>query len=101
MKSGRRVGMGGLVICRQRPPTAKGFTFLSIEDETGIANLIVPPVLFDRYRRALLGSALLYAEGVVERAGRVVNLKVDHAATLTLGKRRAPPVRPVGASPSP
>jgi error-prone DNA polymerase len=99
VRAGKRVGIGGLVICRQRPPTAKGFTFLSLEDETGIANLIVPPQLFDKYRRALLGSALLFAEGVLERAGKVVNVKVDHASTLTLGRRRAPAGEGVAASP--
>jgi error-prone DNA polymerase len=85
-QAGRRVGIGGLIICRQRPPTAKGFCFLSVEDETGIANLVVPPALFERHRRALLSSTFLFVEGVLERAGRVVNVKVDAAASLTLGK---------------
>jgi len=85
-QAGRRVGIGGLIICRQRPPTAKGFCFLSVEDETGIANLVVPPALFERHRRALLSSTFLFVEGVLERAGRVVNVKVDSAASLTLGR---------------
>jgi error-prone DNA polymerase len=83
-KAGRKVKIGGLVICRQRPPTAKGFCFLSVEDETGIANLVVPPALFEKHRRALLGSTFIYAEGTLERAGRVVNLKVERAAQMAL-----------------
>jgi error-prone DNA polymerase len=85
-KAGRRVGIGGLVICRQRPPTARGFCFLSVEDETGIANLVVPPALFERHRRTILGATFLFAQGVLERAGRVVNLKVEAAQPLTLGQ---------------
>src|SRR5262249_3516178 len=69
-----RVRIAGLVICRQRPPTAKGVAFLSLEDETGISNLVVPPEIFERDRRVLLGSAFLYAEGRVERMSNVVNI---------------------------
>ena len=80
--SGRMAKLGGLVIVRQRPPTAKGFTFLSMEDETGIANVIIEPPLFDRFRREITGTPLLVATGRVERSGKVVNLKVTHLAAL-------------------
>lgn len=80
--AGRVVTGGGLVIVRQRPPTAKGFTFLSVEDETGIANFVVEPRLFERYRRALTGSALVVGRGRVERNGKVVNLRVQHLEGL-------------------
>ena len=80
--SGRTAKLGGLVIVRQRPPTAKGFTFLSVEDETGIANVIVEPPLFEKYRREITGTPLLVATGRVERSGRVVNLKVTHLEAL-------------------
>jgi error-prone DNA polymerase len=83
-QNGQRAKMGGLVIVRQRPPTAKGFTFLSLEDETGIANVVVHPTLFDRYRQEICGTALLLSSGRVERSGAVVNLKVDHLERLTL-----------------
>ncbi|MFO0601209.1 MAG: error-prone DNA polymerase [Myxococcaceae bacterium] len=80
--SGRTARLGGLVIVRQRPPTAKGFTFLSMEDEHGIANVIIEPQLFEKYRREITGSPLLMAQGRVERSGKVVNLKVTHLETL-------------------
>ncbi len=82
IKPGQTVKVGGLVIVRQRPPTAKGFTFLSLEDETGIANVIVEPSLFEQYRRVLTGVPLLLAIGRVERSGKVVNLKVTHLEAL-------------------
>ncbi len=74
--------VGGLVIVRQRPPTAKGFTFLSVEDETGIANLVIEPQLFDRFRKEICATSLVVSEGYVERAGKVVNLKVRQMARL-------------------
>jgi error-prone DNA polymerase len=74
--------VGGLVIVRQRPPTAKGFTFLSVEDETGIANLIVEPRSFEKYRRELTTAPLVVGSGRVERSGKVVNLKVEHLEAL-------------------
>ncbi|MBL8910951.1 MAG: error-prone DNA polymerase [Archangium sp.] len=80
--SGRIVRVGGLIIVRQRPPTAKGFTFLSMEDEDGIANVIVEPSLFERFRREITATPLLIATGRVERSGKVVNLKVTHLEAL-------------------
>ncbi|MGA9524401.1 MAG: error-prone DNA polymerase [Myxococcaceae bacterium] len=94
-KEGRRVGVGGMVICRQRPPTAHGFTFLSLEDETGISNLVVDPKLFDRYRKEVVSSIFLWAEGVLERSGKVVNVKVKHLEPLLVGERVPAPRRPV------
>ncbi|MGZ6140951.1 MAG: OB-fold nucleic acid binding domain-containing protein, partial [Myxococcaceae bacterium] len=79
-----RVRIAGLVICRQRPPTAKGVAFLSLEDETGISNLVVPPEIFERDRRVLLGSAFLHAEGRVERVSKVVTVQVTRATALRL-----------------
>jgi error-prone DNA polymerase len=80
--SSRIAKIGGLVIVRQRPPTAKGFTFLSMEDEDGIANVIIEPSLFEKYRREITATPLLVATGRVERSGKVVNLKVTHLAAL-------------------
>ncbi|MBJ6762302.1 error-prone DNA polymerase [Myxococcaceae bacterium JPH2] len=74
--AGRTVSVGGLSICRQRPPTAKGVCFVSLEDETGIANLVVPPEVYARCRREIHGSLFLVGQGVVERSGQVVNVKV-------------------------
>ena len=80
--AGKVVTAGGLVIVRQRPPTAKGFTFLSVEDETGIANFVVEPRLFERYRRELTATPLVVGKGRVERNGKVVNVKVEHLEGL-------------------
>lgn len=80
--SGRTVRLGGLVIVRQRPPTAKGFCFMSVEDETGLANLVIEPKRFEQYRKEITGTALVLAAGRVERSGKVVNLKVDHLEPL-------------------
>src|SRR5713226_3481860 len=75
-QGGKTVSVGGMVICRQRPPTAKGFCFISLEDETGISNLVIEPQLFEGFRRELLSAVFLCAEGVLERAGKVLNIKV-------------------------
>jgi error-prone DNA polymerase len=84
VQHGRTMGVGGMAICRQRPPTAKGFCFLSLEDETGIANVVVAPQLFEKARKEILGALFLYVEGVVERAGKVVNLKARRLVKLQL-----------------
>jgi len=82
--AGRSVRVGGMVICRQRPGTAKGFCFISLEDETGISNLVIEPPLFDRFRREILTSVFLLGEGVLERAGKVTNVKVKRLKRLWL-----------------
>ncbi len=71
---GRRVKVAGLVLIRQRPATASGVVFITLEDETGVANLIVRPAIFDRYRAAARHSMLLQAEGKVERQGQVIHV---------------------------
>jgi error-prone DNA polymerase len=64
--------------------------FLSLEDETGISNLVVPPEVFERDRGVLLASAFLYAEGRVERVSNVVNIQVYRATALRLPVASAP-----------
>ncbi len=76
----------GIVTGRQRPGTASGVVFLTLEDETGQANVVVPPRLAERQRREVLGARLLGVFGVVQRAGEVVHLVakrlVDHSELL-------------------
>ncbi len=76
----------GLVTCRQRPGTAKGTMFITLEDETGLTNVIVRPELLERQRRPLLGAHLLGVYGQISRQGLVVHLianrVVDHSALL-------------------
>jgi error-prone DNA polymerase len=71
---GRWVKVAGLVLIRQRPGTASGIVFVTLEDETGVANLIVRPNVFDRYRLAARHAALLQCDGYVERQGQVVHV---------------------------
>jgi error-prone DNA polymerase len=71
---GRVARTVGLVTCRQRPDTASGVIFITLEDETGCANVVVWRELADRQRRELLGARLLGVEGVIEREGEVVHL---------------------------
>jgi len=80
--------VGGMVICRQRPSTAKGFCFISLEDETGISNLVIEPQLFEGFRRELLSAVFLRAEGVLEQAGKVLNIKVRKLRRLSFDLTR-------------
>jgi len=78
--SGEWVKVAGLVLVRQRPGTASGIVFVTLEDETGIANLIVRPDVYERYRPAARHAGLLQAEGRVEKQGKVIHVL---AARLT------------------
>jgi error-prone DNA polymerase len=78
------VEVAGLVIVRQRPETAHGIVFVSLEDETGIANLVVMPDVYERCRPVVRSSPFLVARGRVERTGRVINVRVDGLAPLAL-----------------
>jgi error-prone DNA polymerase len=71
---GSQVRTAGLVTCRQRPGTATGVVFVTLEDETGCVNVIVWSRLFERYRRELLGARLLGVEGRIESSEGVVHL---------------------------
>ncbi|MGE5049754.1 MAG: DNA polymerase III subunit alpha [Deltaproteobacteria bacterium] len=75
LRSGRRVRAGVLCIVRQRPGTAKGFVFLSLEDETGISYIVIDPDTFEKNRRPILGSSLLIVEGRLEKYDGVVSVK--------------------------
>ena len=75
MRNGNRVKVAGWVIVRQRPGTAKGFVFLSLEDETGIANIIVTPQLFDGNRLALVNYPFLLIEGILQHQDNVISVK--------------------------
>ncbi len=74
--------VGGVVIVRQRPETAAGITFVSLEDETGIANLVVMPDVYERFRPLVRNAPFLLARGRVERNGKVVNLRVAELRAL-------------------
>ncbi len=71
---GTEVRVAGLAVCRQRPSTAKDIVFISLEDEYGLANLVVYPQLFDRQRTLIVSSAFLIARGRVQRQRDVVHI---------------------------
>ena len=80
---GRPVAVAGLVLVRQRPGTASGIVFMTIEDESGVANLIVRPKIFDRYRKTARHGTAILARGKVERQGQVVHVMVHHFTDLS------------------
>jgi error-prone DNA polymerase len=76
-RQGRRVRVAGMVITRQRPGTAKGFVFLTLEDETGIANIIVRPDLFARDRAVVVEEPFLLVEGVLQNQDGVTSIRAE------------------------
>ncbi|WP_421944290.1 error-prone DNA polymerase [Pedobacter sp.] len=80
---GRLIKVAGLVLVRQRPGTAGGVCFITIEDETGVANLVVFQQLFEKYRKEILGARVLMVEGKVQREGKVVHVIVKRCFDLT------------------
>ena len=84
----QQVRIAGAVICRQRPGTAKGFVFVSLEDETAIANAIVTPVLFERSRLTISQEAFLLIEGRVQVAEATIHIKATGIEGLRQQGRR-------------
>ena len=76
------VKAAGCVIARQRPGTAKGFIFISMEDETGIANVIVTPDLYERERLTVVRSKFLLVEGILQNQARVIHVKATRLSAL-------------------
>src|SRR5205809_6079431 len=67
IRDGKRLSIAGLVLIRQRPGSAKGVVFITIEDETGIANLVVWPDVFAKQRKIVMGARLMSVHGIVQR----------------------------------
>jgi error-prone DNA polymerase len=89
---GGPVRIGGIVICRQRPETAGDFMFMTLEDETGLINVIVQPKVYHEQTRMLRGEPLLIIEGILQREGRVMDVIVRRAWPFTvLERERARP----------
>ncbi len=89
-RDGQTVRTAGVVIVRQRPGTAKGFFFLTLEDETGIANAIVTPPLFHRHRALLSGAAVLWIEGVLQKQDGVMSIRAHRFARIKLDRSALP-----------
>jgi error-prone DNA polymerase len=79
----RLLSIAGLVLIRQRPGSANGVVFVTIEDETGIANLILWPAVLERFRRTALGATLLYCRGRLQREESVIHIVADELRDLT------------------
>jgi error-prone DNA polymerase len=88
--NGARVKIAGSVIVRQRPGTAKGFVFLSMEDETGVMNVIVTPDLFDEYRFTLVGESFLLVEGTLQNIDNTISVKAARIEALEARSGAAP-----------
>jgi error-prone DNA polymerase len=79
----RRVSIAGLVLIRQRPGSANGVVFVTIEDDTGIANLILWPNVLERFRRIALGATFLYCRGRLQREESVIHIVAEELRDLT------------------
>jgi error-prone DNA polymerase len=86
LPSGQRVRIGGCVIVRQRPGTAKGFVFVSLEDETGVANAIITPDLFHQNRLLLASEKFLAIEGILQNQDNVISVKAERVMPLFVTK---------------
>ncbi len=88
LRNGDDVKVAGLVLVRQRPGTASGVCFITIQDETGIANLVVWQSLFDKFRKEIVQARLLMVEGTLQREGQVIHVIAKKCRNLTqlLGK---------------
>ena len=84
-KNGRRVRVAGMVITRQRPGTAKGFVFLTLEDETGISNVIIRPDLFDRHRMTVVRQPFLIVDGVLQHQDGVLSVRAERVEGMSGG----------------
>jgi len=82
-KNGDTVKVAGLILVRQRPGTASGICFITIEDETGTSNLVVFKDLFDKYRKEIIQSRLLMVEGKLQREGEVIHVIVKQCFNLS------------------
>ena len=89
---GRRVTVCGLVLVRQRPGSAKGVIFATLEDETGFANLVLWPNRFEQFRAIVMTARLLAATGTLQREGRVIHVIAERLTDLT--PVPPPPARP-------
>src|SRR5882762_10164829 len=83
-KDGDLVRTAGCVIARQRPGTAKGFIFLSMEDETGISNVIVNPDLYEKYRVVINREKFLRVEGVLQNQDHTISIKASRVLPISI-----------------
>ena len=85
IEDGQEIEVAGLVVCRQRPGTAKGFVFMVLEDELGLMNVIVKPDLYEAHRTLVRSEPFVIARGEVQRRDGVMNLIAQSFIPLTAG----------------
>jgi error-prone DNA polymerase len=90
VRNGRLVRTAGCIICRQRPGTAKGLLFLSIEDETGVSNAVVMPDVFDRERKTILNNSYLVIDGEMQNIDNVYTVRAAHFEPLHVAEEAVP-----------
>ncbi|NIX77019.1 error-prone DNA polymerase [Microvirga terricola] len=82
-RDGQRVTVPGLILVRQKPGSAKGVLFMTIEDETDVANLIIWPALYEKQRRLILSAGMVACRGRVQREGEVIHVVAEHLIDLS------------------
>ncbi|MEV5407142.1 OB-fold nucleic acid binding domain-containing protein, partial [Streptomyces albidoflavus] len=100
-RNGERITVGGIILVRQRPDSASGVIFITIEDETDIAKLIVRPPLFERLRRPIMSASMIACRGLVQRQGSVIHVVAEHMIDLSeylksVGTRHDPAQQELG-----
>jgi error-prone DNA polymerase len=90
VRNGSVVRTAGCIICRQRPGTAKGLLFLSIEDETGVSNAVVMPDVFDRERKTILNNSYLLIDGEMQNIDDVYTVRAAHFEPLHVAEEAVP-----------
>jgi len=83
LKNDRQVKVAGVVLLRQRPATANGITFVTLEDETGVVNLIVRMPVWERYRRVARGSVAMIAHGRLQMENEVIHVLVNRLEDMS------------------
>ena len=83
IRNNSKINLAGLVLVRQRPGSAKGVIFATLEDEFGVANIIVWPPVFETHRKIILGARVLGVSGRVQKQGEVIHIVADHLEDLT------------------
>jgi error-prone DNA polymerase len=81
--SGRKVRVAGCVVCRQKPVTAKGVVFLTIEDEHGLINVVLRPAIYERYRQIARMEPFIVVDGKLEKKDRVINIVANRLTPLS------------------
>jgi error-prone DNA polymerase len=90
LPDGAQVQVAGAVIARQRPGTAKGFVFLSLEDETGIANAIITPQLFEQDHTIVVRHQFLLIQGILQNQDNVISVKARRIQPLAISRAETP-----------